>query len=128
MRKLFWILLLANVMLFAGMQRGWLGFGEQEPQAQPALNPGKIRLLDASQILPAKISPAPVRLTQAASAPVPCCSALASPPSNLQMTPGISAPAAGSHIALACLEWGDFSGPDLARATRHCLPCSLVTN
>ncbi len=115
MRKLFWILLLANVMLYAGMQRGWLGFGEQEPQAQPALNPGKIRLLDASQILPAKISPAPVHLTQAASAPVPVA-APASPPSNLQMTPSISAPVAGSHVALACLEWGDFSGPDLARA------------
>ncbi|MGA9666110.1 MAG: SPOR domain-containing protein [Gallionella sp.] len=123
MRKLFWILLLANAMLFAGMQRGWLGFGEQEPQAQPALNPGKIRLLDATQILPAKVLPAPVRLTPAASAPVEVTTAPAqittapAPSSNLQMTLGISAPAPGSHIAPACLEWGDFSGPDLARAT-----------
>lgn len=113
MRKLFWILLLANVMLFAGMQRGWLGFGEQEPQAQPALNPEKIRLLDASQILPAKVSIAPVHLTPAASAPV---TAAPTPSAGLQMTLSISAPAPASHITLACLEWGDFSGPDLTRA------------
>jgi sporulation related protein len=122
MRKLFWFLLLANVMLYAWMQRGWLGFGEQEPQAQPALNPGKIRLLDASQILPAKVSPAPVHLTQAASAPVQVTTApgriatAAVPSSGVQMTLSISAPAPGSRITLACLEWGDFSGPDLARA------------
>jgi len=115
MRKLFWILLLANVILFAGMQRGWLGFGEQEPQAQPALNPEEIRVLDASKILPDKVSPAPVHLTPAASAPVQVTAA-PPPPSSLQMTLSISASAPGSHNTLACLEWGDFSGTDLTRA------------
>jgi len=115
------MLLLANVFLFAGMQRGWLGFGEQEPQAQPALNPGDIRLLEASKILPAKISPAPVHLTPAASAPVqvaaaPVQAAAPAPPSGLQMTLNMSAPVPDSHDTLACLEWGDFSGPDLVRA------------
>ena len=41
MRKLFWILLLANVILFAVMQRGgvdWLGWGGQGVQPQPELN------------------------------------------------------------------------------------------
>jgi hypothetical protein len=115
MRKLFWILLLANVLLFAGMQRGWVRFGEQEPQAQPALNPEGIRLLDASKILPNKVLSAPVHLTPAASAPVPVTAAPA-PPSSLQMTLSMSAPAPGSHDTLACLEWGDFSGTDLTRA------------
>jgi hypothetical protein len=124
MRKLFWILLLANVLLFAGMQRGWLRFGEQEPQAQPSLNPEEIRLLDASKILPAKVSPAPVHLTPAASAPAPVpviaapipVTAAPAPSSSLQMTMSISASAPGSHDTLACMEWGDFSGPDLTRA------------
>jgi hypothetical protein len=123
MRKLFWILLLANVLLFAGMQRGWLRFGEQEPQAQPALNPEQIRLLDASKILPSKVlSAAPVHLTPAASAPVQVtaapvqAAAAPAPPSNLQMTLSMSAPVPGGRDELACLEWGDFSGTDLTRA------------
>jgi hypothetical protein len=115
MRKLFWILLLANVLLFAGTQRGWLRFGEQEPQAQPALNPEEIRLLDASKILPSKAVSAPVHLTPAASAPVQVAAAPA-PPSSLQMTLNMSAPVPGSHDTPACLEWGDFSGTDLTRA------------
>lgn len=98
MRKLFWILLLANVALFAAMQRGWLGLGEQPSQAQPALHEDMIRLLDTQQSAPAAALPAPVP----ASAPVAASSvAVATAKSN----------------TLACLEWGEFSGSDLARAT-----------
>ncbi|MGA7750043.1 MAG: SPOR domain-containing protein [Gallionella sp.] len=115
MRKLFWILLLGNVVLFAAMQRGWMGWGGQEPQEQPALHAEMIRLLDASQSAPAKVMPTPVHLTPAASAPVQVAVAPA-PSSNLQMTLSISAPGAGSANTQVCLEWGDFSGPDLTRA------------
>ena len=69
MRKLFWVLLLANVILFGLMQRGaldWLGWNRPGVQPQPELNADKIRLLPAPQSPPAKpLSAAP------ASAPVP---------------------------------------------------------
>ena len=68
MRKLFWILLLANVILFALMQRGaldWLGWDGPGVQPQPELNVDKIRLLPAPQSPPAKpLSAAPARLPQ----------------------------------------------------------------
>lgn len=115
MRKIFWILLLGNVLLFAVMQRGWLGWDEQEQQASPALHGEKIRLLDTSQSMPARARPVPGRATIPESAPVPVA-ASPSPSSSLQLVLSMSAPAAGSSKALACLEWGDFSGPDLTRA------------
>ncbi len=118
MRQLFWILLLANVLLFAAMQRGWLGWGEQDPQAQPALHGEMIRLLDTAQSVSAKIpaapAVAPAHLSVPVSAPVPVGTPRVAP-SNLQMTLSMSAPAS-SNTALTCLEWGDFSGPDLARS------------
>ena len=66
MRKLFWILLLGNVVLFAAMQRGWTVWGDQEPQAQPALNRDMIRLLGSAQNPPAGVLPAPVLIVAAA--------------------------------------------------------------
>jgi hypothetical protein len=126
MRKLFWILLLGNAILFAAMQRGWLGWGEQEQQAQPALHGEMIHLLDASQSVPAKEPPGPARPPGPAPATVPVTPAptLASarvvaspePPTTMQLAQSISAPATGSSNTLVCLEWGDFSGPDLTRA------------
>jgi len=101
MRNLFWILLLGNVILFAVMQRGGFGWGEQELQAQPYLHGEMIRLM-----------PAPVPV----SAPVPASSPSSSP-SNLQFSLNVAAPAAAKPSTLVCLEWGDFSGPDLTRAT-----------
>jgi hypothetical protein len=122
MRKLFWILLLANVVLFAAMQRGWFGWGEQEPQAQPALHGEMIRLLNASQSPPAKAPAAPALPPAPAHPPVPesapvQVTALPAPPSSLQLALSMSAPAAGSsNPPMVCLEWGDFSGPDLTRS------------
>jgi len=121
MRKLFWMLLLGNAVLFAAMQRGWLGWGEQEPQAQPALHGEMIRLLGAPQSVPAKAPPAPAH----SAVPVPVHppvpepaqdKASSAPPSSLQLSLSMSAPVAGGTNSLVCLEWGDFSGPDLARA------------
>ena len=101
MRKVFWILLLANAALFAVMQRGWIGWGEQAPPAQPALHEDLIRLLDAPQSAPVAALPASVPV--AASLAVPSIAA-------------VSSPVAAKPNALACLEWGDFTGADLTRA------------
>jgi hypothetical protein len=121
MRNLFWILLLGNVILFAVMQRGGFGWGEQGVQAQPYLRGEMIRLMSAPQSAPAKALPAPVVVS--ASLPVavtPAPVSASSPsqsPSNLQLPLNMAAPAAAEPGALVCLEWGDFSGLDLTRAT-----------
>ncbi len=124
MRNLFWLLLLGNVILFAVMQRGGLVWGEPGVQAQPYLHGEMIRLMPAPQGAPAKALPAPV------SAPVPVLAApvpvavspapvpASSPsPSNLQLSLNMATPAAAKPGTPVCLEWGDFSGPDLTRAT-----------
>ena len=111
MRNLFWILLLGNVFLFAAIQRGWLVWGEPEIPAQPSLRADMIRLLPplAVPVLPA---PAPV-----SASPAPTSSASRAS-SNRQLSRNIAAVAApaAQPSAPVCLEWGDFSGPDLARA------------
>jgi SPOR domain len=130
MRNLFWLLLLGNVILFAVMQRGGLGWGEPAVQAQPYLHGDMIRLMTAPQSAPAKTSHAPVPVPVPVSVPVPVIPARApvavspasapasSPPAtNQKLSLNKSAPAAAKTGAPVCLEWGDFSGPDLARAT-----------
>lgn len=131
MRALFWILLLGNVVLLGVMQLGGVGWGEQAYQAQPALHEEKIRLLDATQSAPVKTLPdstpavAPVITTgpMAASAPVDNLTPGAKPATAatvLAVSPEpavIPAPVAVKQDSLICLEWGDFSGNDLKRAT-----------
>jgi hypothetical protein len=48
--------------------------------------------------------------------PVPASSPLQSP-TNLKLSENMAIPAAAKPGMLVCLEWGDFSGPDLTRAT-----------
>lgn len=79
MRVFFWLVLLANLLLFAYIQLGGMLTGTANDLQQPQLNPEKIRLLPVS----------------APSSPV-----TAAPPSSS-----------------ACMEWGEFSGNDLARVT-----------
>jgi hypothetical protein len=111
------MLLLGNVVLFAVMQRGWLVRGEQETQAQSALHEEKIRLLDASQSVPAKALSAPAHPTMPEPTPAPVqVAALPASPPNPQLAPSTPALPTGGSNTLACLEWGDFSGPDLTRA------------
>jgi SPOR domain len=109
MRKLFWILLLGNVILFAATQRGGFGWGEQGVQAQPDLHGEMIRLMPAPL---SEISPSVPVAVKPASAPASSTS-----PSNPQLSLNMAAPAAAKPGTPVCLEWGDFSGPDLARAT-----------
>ena len=126
MKKIFWILFCANVIFFAVMQRG-LWWGEQEIQAQPDLHGELIHLLPQSA--PAKIASvfASVPASMAVSAPAAIMPApLVAAPST-PLTPAAStsqrlwtnmaASAAEKSGRPVCLEWGDFSGPDLARIT-----------
>lgn len=117
MRKIFWLALLANVILFALIQRGGVWRAEEllagypsEPvvQALPALHEEKIRLLDEPHSVP--VAPASV--------PDPVAPAAAHTfSSGLQLSMTISSPAAARTQVPVCLEWGDFSGADLKFAT-----------
>ena len=91
MKWLFWLLLLVSLAFFAFMQWGEILTGDgRSMQSQQPLNAEKIRLLKA---LPAMQTPAPVP----ASAP------------SLSVTTVAA--------QMACMEWGEFSGSDLVRAT-----------
>jgi hypothetical protein len=105
-KKVFLALLLANAALIAYLQ--WGGALTQESGGgQPALHPEKIKLLGfspepaASRVAPASV-PVPVVVP-----PAPAPQPASSPP-----------PAASDAkaAAAACVEWGEFSGADLARA------------
>ncbi len=99
MRALVWILLLGNVIFFAAMQWGILpAADEQAAQAQPPLHEEKIRLLNVPQGDPAMTLP-----VSAPAVAVPVPAELPVPPTAKPDT--------------FCMEWGDFSGADLARAT-----------
>lgn len=104
MRTLFWILLLVNVVFFAAMQWGGFSGGDQGPQAQPPLHEEKIRLADLPQSASAAAEPASVPAAAPAAVSEPA-----------EVTPAARAP--DKPAALACLEWGEFSGADLKRAT-----------
>jgi hypothetical protein len=122
-RNLFWILLLANVILFAVMQRGGFGWSESGIQAQPYLHSEMIRLIPGSQNISTTLltsaGSAPISLL---SAPVPVVKMPAPSPapsssaSNLQLSLNMAAPSAAKPGTPICLEWSDFSGPDLVRA------------
>lgn len=97
MRVLFWILLLGNLAFFAAMQWGWpMLVGERAIQTQPALHAEKIRLLNATQTGQETTSQSQEVSDAASSAPSP-----ATPASD---------PA-------TCMEWSEFTGADLVRAT-----------
>lgn len=125
MKNLFWILLLGNVILFAVMQSGGFGWGEPEVKAQPDLHGDMIRLIPAPQSAPARSLPS----SKPAPAPSPVSAPVAVLPASVQVSPpsespskpdhpaDAAAPAAAKPGTLVCLEWGDFSGPDLERAS-----------
>lgn len=125
MRKLFWILLLANVIFFAVMHGNWSGLGDQEVQAQPALNSEMIRLITPSRSQPTVSLPSAraTAMSPPASAPVavlPPAAPVAAPAKAASKTDhpaDAAATAKANPGSTACMEWGEFSGPDLARAT-----------
>jgi len=98
MKVLVWILLLGNMIFFAVMQwGGLLAADEQAVQTQPPLHEEKISVLSAPQGKPVAVLPA------AAPAPV---QAPVEAPAMPTVRPDVS-----------CMEWGEFSGADLTRAT-----------
>lgn len=100
MKTLVWILLLGNMIFFAAMQWGGsLVADESAAQAQSPLHEEKISLLSAPLSKPTAVAPAQVVEELAASAPLEASV--------------LSAPKPGA----LCMEWGEFSGTDLARAT-----------
>lgn len=128
MRKLFWILLLGNVVLYAVMKNNGFGMGEPEVQAQPDLHGDMIRLISApqnarQQALPSS-RPAPAQASAPAAVPVaPPVAAPAAVPAaapekvaSLPVHPATTTES-GATNTTACLEWGEFSGTDLARAS-----------
>lgn len=99
-RIFFWLVLLANLAIFAFLQ--WGGSLTQVPEdMQPPLNPEQIKLLGFSPV---------AQSTPVAPASAPIIPLAASqPPQSPSSAPETPPPA-------ACLEWGEFSGMDLARA------------
>lgn len=94
MKAFVWILLLGNMIFFAALQWGGLLADEPAAQAHPPLHEEKINLLSAPPGKPTAL---------AASAPEP-----APAPGNTAALPAANA---------SCVEWGEFSGTDLTRAT-----------
>lgn len=98
MKVLFWVALLANVIFFVVLRWGGLLLADgSQAMAQPPLHEEKIHLLGVPSGVPEQSLPSSATLPVA------------------EMQPAI-VPAASPN-QLACLEWGDFSGGDLTRAT-----------
>ena len=110
---------MGNVVLYAVMKSNGFGMGEPEVQAQPDLHGDMIRLIPAPRntqmrtLPPSRPAPAPAPSAVSA-APV---AAPAADPAKVASIPDRpAATAASSSDTTACLEWGEFSGTDLARA------------
>lgn len=104
MRTLFWILLLGNVIFFGVMRWGGpMASDGQAAQPQPLLHADQIRMADISQSAPIALpASVPVAAPVAALAPV-------------EVTPSLRA---STKLDMPiCMEWGEFSGADLKRAT-----------
>lgn len=135
MRLLFGFLLLLTAGFFAFMQWGGTLTGSaRNGQTLAELNPEKIKLLDrplakqmsasavtavppaiaVSAALPAS-APVVIPVVQPASAPVPV------PPA-----PVVTMPAAKAVAVKTCMEWGEFSGSDLARSEKELAELKLA--
>lgn len=139
MRKwIFGLLVLANVVFFAVMHWGGaLTVDANNPPLQAALNPDKIKLLSlnassapasavaaASSVAASAVQPASQVAAQTevaavphAAAPVP--PAVRTPPAPLAAHASAVPPAQPSpRTKLSCMEWGEFSGPELQRVAK----------
>lgn len=130
MRLLFGILLLLCIAFFSYMQWGGALTGTaKNGQSLAELNSEKIILLDkpvAKQIPGSAVVPAQPAIVVSApvAVPAPAPAAVAVPASAPIPAP-VAAPAAaialpGKAIAVkTCMEWGEFSGDDLARSEKE---------
>jgi hypothetical protein len=107
-RIFFWLILLANLALFAFMRWGdaWLR-NDAGMQVQQPLNADKIKLLG--------FTAAKTGAASAAASSTPPAPQASAPP---QPAPAaVPAPLAPPSTQAACLEWGEFSGVDLTHAS-----------
>jgi len=117
MKKLFWILLLTNVVFFAVMRKGWLGGEDPSSHPQPALHADMIHLVESTQDAPAAPVPAAPPSTKApAVAPSPAVAPLPEPKTAVVVKDNTNLDADQTNGS-ACLEWGEFTGQDLTQAT-----------
>ena len=122
MKWIFAVLLVLSIALFAVMQWGGALTGAGKSSLLSAeLNPEQIKLLDIPTVKQAAVSePTPMLPVVAASAPV--VASAPSPIAPLMLAPVTavtkplppSAPPAAKVTAKICMEWGEFSGTDLA--------------
>ncbi len=140
MKLLFGFLLVLSMGFFAFMQWGGSLTGTgKNGQALGDLNADKIKLIDtplvkllATSAVPPVQLPLPVSAPVAASAPTPVASAPVTAPAIAPPLPASApvhapavaivathAPATAPKVAAkTCMEWGEFSGTDLKRATQ----------
>ena len=104
-RVIFWLALLLNLGLLAYLLWGSRLMQDNGLQ-QPPLNPEQIKVLGFSL-------PAPPSAVLPVSAPAPGTSPVQASPVLAAASSPASSPVASPA---ACLEWGEFSGTDLARA------------
>lgn len=124
MRWLFGFLLLLSIVFFALMRWGGaLTGGAKNGQTLAALNPEKIKLLDmpAARTMPVS---AVLPLPQAAVVSAPVAASATTPvsaPLPASVPTPVSAPVPapmGEAAVKTCMEWGEFSGTDLARSEK----------
>lgn len=124
-KKVFWVLVVANAALFAYLK--WGGALTQAGNGlQPALHADKIKLLGfapAPVVQPASpVAPASAPVAAPGATPGTMPTVVPASPAKPASSPAQTAPATkpatkpAPQIADACLEWGEFSGTDLTRA------------
>jgi len=116
MKKIFLILVLINVFLFAFMQSGRNGWNKQENLILTPINENKIRLLEMSKIEQDKIVSAQIADQNFRLQPK---SSEAGVPMNK------ADQIAAKQDSLICIEWGDFSGIEKERASAALLELQL---
>lgn len=114
------LLLVANLAFVAYMQWGGAVTDDSAvAQSQPPLYAEKIKLLKTPPAT-AAASQVTAPVGAAAAPPVAAASAVAAGAAPTAVAPAAVAPVAGAPVgarAGVCMEWGEFSGTDLARAT-----------
>lgn len=128
MKALFGVLLLLSILFMALMQWGGeLTGSAKNVQLLPALNAEKIKLLEMPQAKSIPLSAQPPILSAAAVSAVVAPMALASAPLPVSANTSIEVlppkkPEKKVEVkpeTKTCMEWGEFSGTDLARADKE---------
>lgn len=135
-KKIFWVLLVASLLLFAYTQWGLPGLAGRNVQSAGELNADHLKLQDmaakpqlavavvsAPASAPVAVAPAQQALPSNAPAvhPVPAVTPLPPAPaaSPALTAPVKPAPPAAIAVTRTCMEWGEFSGTDLVNAEKY---------